>query len=512
MPRSGCSDHPATGAEGSWDALRARSGGVILSRHEVGTGDLRCGNEEWRLETKTPSHSVFNKSHGKAPEMINRPILEAVFAALILVFCPLVCSIETPQKPAPARRPRLQQSKPTVPPLLERAQAAMDAREFARAAEALEQFLATQPDHLSARFNLAYCYAELKRYSDARKNYEDVLKIDPGLYQANLNLGLILVEEKDFIAAVVPLEKVVASKPNEARGHSLLAFALEKSGKLAEAAKHYRAASQADPQNIDFHLALGRVEYELKNFAQADSEFRAAQSLQENSPQACLGLAETLLAQNQSDRAALLFESYLVLKPDDGDTRQRLAGLYLDLNRPEKALSTLLAGSPEKQASLPWKEMAARAYAMLQRWPQAIRLYHDLALARPGDAATLAALGDALLKNRQFEAAAGALERALRLRPSPPSASEARRNLVSAYYLAANYPAALAALDSLAAVEPLPPILVFVRATCYDHLRQTKAAVENYRKFLELAGGNLPDQEFQARHRLITLERELKRR
>ncbi len=449
---------------------------------------------------------------GKKPGMMERPILLAAFAGFMLVHCPVARSTEAAQQPTPAKRPQAGQARPSVPPLLERAQAAMESKDFARAAEALEQFLASHPDHLPARFNLAYCYAELKRYADARKNYEDVLKLEPALYQANLNLGLILLEQQDFSAAVAPLEKVVAGKPDEARGHSLLAFAFEKSGKLAEAAEHYRVASRADPKNFDFHLALARVEYERKDFAQAESEFRAAQALQVDSPQASLGLAETLLAQNQLAAAAAEFEHYLSLKPHDGDARQRLAGLYLDATQPEKALATLQAASPGQQASPTWKEMAARSLAMLKRWPEAIRLYHHLALARPNDAATLAALGEALLKDRQFEAAADALERALRLNPSPQVASEARRNLVSAYYLAANYPAALAALDSLAAVEPLPPILVFVRATCYDHLRQTKAAVESYRKFLELAGGNHPDQEFQARHRLIALERQLKKR
>jgi tetratricopeptide (TPR) repeat protein len=414
-----------------------------------------------------------------------------------------------PQQPRPAAPPRATGTSP-IDPLLEQARAAIERKDFARAVESLEQFLAKHPDHIPARFNLAYSYGELKRFAEARQHYEEILKQEPDLYQANLNLAVILVEQRDFSSAVGPLEKVVTHKPSDARARYLLGFALEKTGKFAQAAEHYRAGLQADPKDLELHLSLGRVAYELKDLQQAESEFRAAVALRKDSPLAILGLAEILLAQDHLPLAAAQFESYLSLNPNDGDTRLRLAGLYSDLDQPNEALRTLRAASADLQQDPKWKEMAARAYAMLKRWPDAIPLYQDVALARPDDAAILAALGEALLKDRQFQASARALEKALVLQPSSPQAvREVRKNLVSARYLAGDYPAALAALDALAAHEPLPAILLFVRATCYDHLRQTKAAVENYEKFLALADGKHPDQEFQARHRLVALKREL---
>ena len=69
-----------------------------------------------------------------------------------------------------------------------------------------------------------------------------------------------------------------------------------------------------------------------------------------------------------------------------------------------------------------------------------------------------------------------------------------------------NYPLALKALDSRAQYLPEIPVAYFLRATAYDHLHQPKLAAENYHKFLDLAGGQYPDQEWQARHRLIAIE------
>ena len=53
---------------------------------------------------------------------------------------------------------------------------------------------------------------------------------------------------------------------------------------------------------------------------------------------------------------------------------------------------------------------------------------------------------------------------------------------------------------------PELPIAYFLRATAYDHLRAYKEASEDYHRFLDADHGQNPDQEWQARHRLIAIE------
>ena len=45
-----------------------------------------------------------------------------------------------------------------------------------------------------------------------------------------------------------------------------------------------------------------------------------------------------------------------------------------------------------------------------------------------------------------------------------------------------------------------------MRATSYDNLKVTAKAVENYQQFLATDGGKMPNQEWQARHRLIAID------
>ena len=86
------------------------------------------------------------------------------------------------------------------------------------------------------------------------------------------------------------------------------------------------------------------------------------------------------------------------------------------------------------------------------------------------------------------------------------------RDLVSAFYLAGDYPTALAAIGAAEKLEPLPAGAWFIRALCYDKLMQARPAIDAYRKFLELDQDRNPDQVWQANQRIHVLERMLNKK
>jgi hypothetical protein len=47
---------------------------------------------------------------------------------------------------------------------------------------------------------------------------------------------------------------------------------------------------------------------------------------------------------------------------------------------------------------------------------------------------------------------------------------------------------------------------LFLEATAHDKLHHIKQATDLYKQFLSVANGQFPDEEWEARHRLITLE------
>ena len=54
---------------------------------------------------------------------------------------------------------------------------------------------------------------------------------------------------------------------------------------------------------------------------------------------------------------------------------------------------------------------------------------------------------------------------------------------------------------------PDVPATYFLWATSYDTLKDKAAAITYYRHFLESSGGKFPAQEWQARQRLLVLEK-----
>ena len=142
--------------------------------------------------------------------------------------------------------------------LLDEAQAALDKNNFEAAIAPLQKFLAEKPDVAFAHFQLAYAYTGLNRAVEARAEYERCVALDPKMAEAQLNLGILLLE-KDAAGAVAPLRKAVELMPSQSRPRFLLGVALERSGDLAAAAVSFEAASHLNPGDAETLAHLGGV-------------------------------------------------------------------------------------------------------------------------------------------------------------------------------------------------------------------------------------------------------------
>ena len=137
------------------------------------------------------------------------------------------------------------------------------------------------------------------------------------------------------------------------------------------------------------------------------------------------------------------------------------------------------------------------------KYVEAETLCRSLLLTHPQDAELHHQLGRALLKQRKFSQAEQEFLAAVKLKPDW---GLAYGDLAVAANEAQHYPLAIQALDTRAKYLPEIPVGYFLRATAYDHLRDYHQAAANYHLFLQVADGKYPDQEWQARHRLITIE------
>ena len=145
----------------------------------------------------------------------------------------------------------------------------------------------------------------------------------------------------------------------------------------------------------------------------------------------------------------------------------------------------------------------ALLYYDAKQYEAAARLLQPLAQQAPADTELHWRYGEALFHLRKYVEAEPELMKALQQKPD---LAEAYGDLAFAAEQNKHYQLTLRALELRAKYLPEIPATYFMRATAYDNLNIRKLAAENYKLFLAASAGKFPDQEFQARHRLIAIE------
>ncbi len=398
-----------------------------------------------------------------------------------------------------------QEKTDPLAPLLQQANEAIDKMEFAAALDPLQKYIAQRPDEPYPHFQLGYAFAGLKREQDAKAEFSRAIALDPKMAAAHLNLGLVLMDS-DPAAAASSFIRAAELQPSESRPRFLAGFALERAGKFPEAIEQYRAALALTPNDYEARFALGRALLRSNDAAGAEKEFRAAIAARGDSIPAHLGLANALLAEKKYEGASDALAEYLKLKPDDRSAHFDRASALLNLNRYDDALAELDRVDGGGAASAESLKMRGEIFLQQKKWKEAGEALKQSIALGPKDSETAEWMGRVDIELHDYPSAVAILQQVY---AHEPQNADALRDLTDSLFLNENYSAALDAMDRLAKLEAPKPGSWFVRAICYDKLLRKPEAIEAYQKFLDLDNGQHDTQDFQARHRIPVLQREL---
>jgi Flp pilus assembly protein TadD len=413
---------------------------------------------------------------------------------------PPLFSLQSQDAPNKSAQAKTQKLRNPLNDLLDEAQADLDKNDFEAALIPLQKFIAEKPDVAFVRFQLAYALTALKRTDEARAEYQKAAELDPKMAEAQLNLGILLLEKAPS-AAVAPLRKATELLPSQTRPRFLLGLALERSGDAAGATASFEAASHLDPNDVDIVIHLGAMYLRNARPADAEAKFRHALELQPQSPAALQGLAQSLDAQKKSD-AADAYRNYLAVAPRDDAARNRL--LHILIAQQQYALAEIDRASAGQQPTVDTLKLRADVQIAQKKLDDAIVTLRQAVALAPNDAPLHGGLGHVLLQKRDFPAAEKELKNALQLDRNNLAYW---KDLSSVFYLGGNYPATLSALDVIAKAETPNAGQWFIRALCYDKLDEVQPALDAYRKFLELDQNKNPNQVWQANQRIHVLEK-----
>jgi tetratricopeptide (TPR) repeat protein len=271
----------------------------------------------------------------------------------------------------------------------------------------------------------------------------------------------------------------------------------------ARAIRAFEAASRLKPSDPFPYVEAGILWEKQGDLAEAEKAFRAAVKLGPDSAEAYAGLANVYTRSKQLQGAAAALRQFVRLRPNDVNAHLQLGRILRELGYTVQAraeFETAETLSPADTAVL--RELAATDVAE-GHLAQAHEEYGRLVKLDPNDPELRYAFGSVLLKQKSFAEAEEQLLAAVGL----------KRDLADAYSELAvaaaenkHYELALRALDQRARYLAESPGTYFLRATSYDNLKAYPQAADFYHRFLAVAGGKYPDQEWQARHRLIAIE------
>jgi predicted Zn-dependent protease len=169
----------------------------------------------------------------------------------------------------------------------------------------------------------------------------------------------------------------------------------------------------------------------------------------------------------------------------------------------DEAIVELQAGAKLAPADVSLQRDLADLYTTAKKYDLAEASYRLLLTATPNDAILHQQLGEALMAQKKFADAEKEFLVAVKLKPD---LGTAYGDLAFAASENKDYPLTIKGLDARVKFLPEIPITYFLRASAYDHLKDFKKAAMNYHLFLNTANGKYPDQEWQAKHRLIAIE------
>jgi Flp pilus assembly protein TadD len=393
------------------------------------------------------------------------------------------------------------------PPELTQAEDLIQKSDYGAAEPLLRKVVERDPANYVAWFDLGFAENGLGKTDESIAAYKKSVAAKADVFETNLNLGIQLAkagqpDAEQFLQAATRLTPT--SHPAEGRERAWLSLAhVLEAEKPDDAVAAYRQAARLQPKDPEPHLAAGLLLEKHNKFSDAESEYKQALALDLSSEDAMTGLANLYMRGRRFPEAEEYLRKVVAAQPGQVAAHIQLGRVLAAEGKNDAALAELQTGAKLAPADVSVQRDLADLYYAAGKNDQAEAAYRTLLLGHPNDAELHRGLGQSLLRQKKFPAAEQEFLAAVKLKPD---LGDAYGDLAFAASENKDYALTIKALDTRAKLLPEVPLTHFWRASAYDHLKDFKRASASYHLFLNTANGKYPDQEWQAKHRLIAIE------
>ncbi|MCJ7525357.1 MAG: tetratricopeptide repeat protein [Candidatus Aminicenantes bacterium] len=232
--------------------------------------------------------------------------------------------------------------------------------------------------------NLGTLKIKQKKYAEARKYFNEVLKIKPGFAIAFNNLGMTWMHEGNLKQAKENFFKAIAGNSLYAEAYNNLGVALGREQNFSEAIINYQYTLKIDPQYVMAHYNLANVWSRRNDFKEAEKHYREAIRIRPDFAMAYYYYGVSLLRQGRQQEALQNLAIAFGLKPDFSFGYFQVGNFFMEQGKTSDAIT---------------------------HYSKAIEIDPDYAEAHCN-------LGTALLKQFQLESAIDHFRNALHIKPN----------------------------------------------------------------------------------------------
>jgi Flp pilus assembly protein TadD len=408
-----------------------------------------------------------------------------------------------PEKPTPAAA-----AAQPVSDEVAQAEAAIVKADWKAAEAKLDPWLAAHPGDARALFDAGYVADAQSRLEAAAGFYRRAVEANPQSFEARVELGMLLARQGNISDARTELTKATELDPGEAgavaKARAWRALAeIDRANDPSKASEELLEALKLSPETSNDTLLAAELAAQTGQLDAAEQAYRRMLAKDPKSAAANAGLAHLLIARKQYPEAETLLRGALENAPEDTALTAQLATVLAAEDKAEALplFQKLHEAHPKDEAIT---RMLAAVLDDAGDEAGSDKLYVSLLAASPEDPKLLVAHGQNLIRQLKYAEAFAAFDKATRL-------DESNADGWSGVAFAAsktNQPAiTLHALTMRSKFLPENSSTYFLWATAYDTLHDKAHAAAYYHHFLDSSAGKLPNQEWQARQRLLVLEK-----
>ena len=396
---------------------------------------------------------------------------------------------------------------------LRTAEEKLEAQDWPAAMKLLRPLAASATDE-RANYDLGYALDSTDDVAGAKAAYGRAVTADATAAEPHIALGLLLARSGDLPGAEQSLSAAVAlpafgkiAAAQQAQTYRALAR-LHLAAAPDKSRDELAAALKLSPETPADTALAGEVAEALHSTPDALAAFARAWQSAPADPELTAQYARALNREGKLEEEAHVLLPALAAHPDNTALLTEDAALLLKQENFVAAAPVLEKLHRADPANNQVARLLARAYVAQGKPDQAIPLLKELVKATPEDGELLSAYADALIRQKQNAEAEAVLEEALTAQyPAPQGRAQAAAELAFAASADHHPEVVLRAVNIRNATLPPDASSSFLLATAHDTLHHTRQAAESYRRFLELANGKFPDEEWQAKQRLQILSR-----